>query len=115
MSAVIRSLLQDHANTGLLLQSMERQFEAFGAGEAIDLELLRSTLEYFAAFPDACHHPKEDLILARLRERAPQKAEDLSRLEEEHRALADATTALRSMGDRCATVPATYRCWRITS
>ena len=99
MPVVIRSLLQDHANTSLLLEALERQIDAFAAGEAVDMGLLQSCLEYFASFPDACHHPKEDLILERLRRRAPDKAKELSRLEEEHRELAEATATLTRLVD----------------
>lgn len=102
MPVVIRSLMQDHANVETLLSAMERQLNRFAEGEAADMELLRSTLDYFASFPDACHHPKEDLILQRLRERAPERAADLERLEEEHRELGEATTALADLVDRVA-------------
>ena len=102
MPVVIRSLIQDHANTETLLAAMERQITRFAEGDSADMELLRAVLEYLSGFPDACHHPKEDLILQKLRETAPDRAVDLERLEEEHRELAAETEALTSVVDAIA-------------
>jgi hemerythrin-like domain-containing protein len=100
MSIVIKSLMQDHANMAVLMRAIERQIEGFAAGGDLDLSLLRDSLEYCAAFPETCHHPKEDLVLQQLRKRAPEQAEAVAGLEEEHIEIGKATKALLEMVDR---------------
>lgn len=90
MSKTLESLVQDHRNSSRLLDAFERQLQIFlDAGEP-DYELMRSALEYFLDYPDKIHHPKEDLIWARLVEKDPEAVEgmgDLATLHEELSAL----------------------------
>lgn len=55
-------------------------------GEAANFDLLGAMIYYIDAFPERCHHPKEDRYLFRLlRTRHPAAAPLLDRLEDEHR------------------------------
>lgn len=55
-------------------------------GGAPNFELLRALLQYIDQFPDQFHHPKEDHYLFRLLLlRAPDSADLIHRLEEEHK------------------------------
>ncbi len=90
MSATLESLIQDHRNMGRLLDAFERQLRIFHEAGEPDYELMQSALEYFLDYPDKIHHPKEDLVWARLVERdsaAVAGMGDLAVLHEELSAL----------------------------
>lgn len=70
-----------------LLRLMSRLQREIDAGENPDLPLLGEIGDYLAGFPDACHHPKEDLIYRRLGERSADLGEIGADLEYEHERL----------------------------
>ncbi len=84
MAEVLRRLGEEHANLARLLNAMEHQLAVFDRGEQPDYDVLTAAAEYFTEFPDRCHHPKEDLIFRRLREKDPAAAEAIGDLEGEH-------------------------------
>jgi len=88
MTEVLRVLRREHANIAALVKTLEWQVGEFEAGRAPDYDVIRSVVDYFMGFPDLYHHPKEDLIYARLKERAPEAAERVGDLRREHEALA---------------------------
>ncbi len=90
MPATLDALIQDHCNMGRLLGAFERQLQVFREAGKPDYELMQSALEYFLDYPDKIHHPKEDLVWARLVERdsaAVAGMGDLAVLHEELSAL----------------------------
>jgi hemerythrin-like domain-containing protein len=88
MPQAIDLLRQEHANIATLLRTLEWQVAAFENDSLPDYEVIRATLDYFRSFPDVCHHPKEDLIFAKLRERNPAAAEKIGDLRKAHEQLA---------------------------
>ena len=88
MPAVIDSLRQEHANMSKLLTLLERQVAIFDSGGRPDYDILLGVVEYLRDWSDRWHHPKEDLILDKLRLRDPAAAEAVGELEEHHEALA---------------------------
>lgn len=80
----------EHDRLGKILGVLEDQASAAGAGRPIDLQLVRQSLTYLLEYPDACHHPKEDLIADRIRAatNAPAPA---TNLREDHETLHDLT------------------------
>lgn len=84
MADVMQQLSEDHRNIARLLAILERQLAIFDRAERPDYELLMAIAEYFTGFPDRCHHPKEDLILRRMREKDPVAADAVGDLEAEH-------------------------------
>ncbi|MCP4329699.1 MAG: hemerythrin domain-containing protein [Alphaproteobacteria bacterium] len=91
MAETLRMLREEHANLWQLLNLIDAQLDAFDRNESVDYELLHLVLQYCQSFPDRFHHPKEDLILERLRERAPAVAASFETLENEHKLLAEET------------------------
>lgn len=87
MARAVESLFQDHANMAKLLDALERQVALFERGEAPDYDVVQGILDYCLNYPDLYHHPKEDLILQRLRLRDPAAAEAIGDLHGEHRRL----------------------------
>ena len=88
MSEVIRVLRREHANMTSLVKTLEWQIAEFERGGTPDYDLIRSALDYFLSFPELYHHPKEDMVYARLRERDPEAARRVGDLRREHEALA---------------------------
>ncbi len=87
MSATIDKLRDEHRKMAKLLGLLNREIQAFGENKSVDLELVESILEYNLLFPDACHHPKEDVVFQCLCERDPEAAKAVGDLAEEHEEL----------------------------
>jgi hemerythrin-like domain-containing protein len=84
MSDVMTQLHEEHRNIARILDALERQLAIFQRGEQPDYDILSAIAEYFLGFPDQCHHPKEDLIFAKIREKDPALARKVEELENEH-------------------------------
>ena len=82
VSQVVR---QEHRNIEKLLRAMEEELSVFDRGERPDYEVFGAIIEFFKKYPDSCHHPKEDIIYAKFRVRAPDRAASIADLEAEHR------------------------------
>jgi hemerythrin-like domain-containing protein len=84
MTEIIDILRQDHRNIEKLLRVLERELAVFDCSDRPDYEVLQAVISYFMDFPDACHHPKEDLIYAKLKARDPARAVAVGDIEAEH-------------------------------
>lgn len=91
MPKVLRQLRKEHADIARLLGLLDRQLAVFAAGERPDYDLVRKVIDYFLDYPDAVHHPKEDLIYRRLAGCDDALAKAVGNLESEHEALAAKT------------------------
>lgn len=91
MITILRELRREHRGMVRLLGVLERQIARFEAGAAPDYEIVESLVDYFIDFPDACHHPKEDLVFAKLRLRDPRAVARIGDLHAEHEELAELT------------------------
>ena len=94
MAKILDTLHSDHDDMAKLLMGLERQIEIFEGGETPDYELMTNTLDYITRYPDRFHHPKEDLIHARLKRRAPD--DDVIDLTTEHEELAALTRSVNA-------------------
>ena len=88
MIQVIDQLGRDHRNMRLLLDIVEAEMAGYRAGQSPDFELLQMIARYMLDYPDLIHHPKEDLVFARLVERDPEARAMLGDLIGDHRRLA---------------------------
>ena len=88
MIQVIDQLGRDHRNMRLLLDIVEAEMVGYRAGQSPDFELLQMIARYMLDYPDLIHHPKEDLVFARLVERDPEARAMLGDLIGDHRRLA---------------------------
>ena len=95
MPEILDALRQEHRNMARLLSVLERELSRFDRAERPDYDVLTGIAEYFTGFPARCHHPKEDLIHRRLKERAPEAAERILDLEAEHTQLAERVEAFK--------------------
>jgi len=85
---ILDRLRKDHANMLQLLRTLEWQLAEFEVGNQPDYDVLLAAVDYFLMFPELSHHPTEDLIFEKLRERAPISAQSIGDLRSAHDALA---------------------------
>ena len=67
MDTLLNKLQQDHINISRLLDILEEQVQRYGKGEVPDYPLIVDILRYMEDYPDTVHHPREDLMFARMR------------------------------------------------
>ena len=99
MSTVMSDLHQDHRNIRDLLGLLTRELDAVSDASGGDFELMRDIMIYMTRYPDHTHHPKEDLMFERMRERgiAPDTEATIEKLLREHVALAEKGNVFRDM------------------
>jgi hemerythrin-like domain-containing protein len=74
MTYMIEVLRQEHCNIESLLRVLEQELSVFERGDRPDYEVILAVISYLNDYPDSCHHPKENLIVDKLRVRDPLKA-----------------------------------------
>jgi hemerythrin-like domain-containing protein len=57
----------------------------FDRGDRPDYEVVVGVIDYLKDYPDSCHHPKEDMIVEKLKARDPVAAATIGDLEAQHR------------------------------
>jgi hemerythrin-like domain-containing protein len=89
MPELLDDLRQEHMSIAQVLGCLDRQIRIFEAGGHPDFDIIAAALDYFEGFPDKYHHPKEDLLLARLQERDRASARVVGDLAQAHVELGD--------------------------
>jgi hemerythrin-like domain-containing protein len=84
MTYFIEVLRQEHRNIERLLCVLERELSVFDRGERPDYEAVVAVIDCFKDYPDSCHHPKEDMIVEKLKARDPGAAATIGDLAGEH-------------------------------
>src|ERR1700751_3998210 len=82
---VIEILRQEHRNIEKLLLVLERELDVFARGDRPDYEVVHAVIAYFRVYPDAYHHPLEDLVFGKLKTRGPAGAAKGRDLAADHR------------------------------
>jgi hemerythrin-like domain-containing protein len=85
MTYIIEVLRQEHRNIERLLRVLERELGVFDRGDRPDYGVILAVIDYFKDYPDSCHHPKEDIIIKKLKARDPVQAAAVGDLEAQHR------------------------------
>lgn len=81
----VEALRREHRNIESLLLVLERELAVFDRGDQPDYEIIRAVIEYFKGYPDACHHPREDMVFEKLKVRDAVAVARIGNLEAEHR------------------------------
>lgn len=89
----MQQLVADHRNFATFLDILEAQADRLSSGENADLEISELILVYLQRYADQCHHPREDLLYARLRKKNAAAAQQSAALGEEHAAIERQTHA----------------------
>ena len=99
MSSNAKTLMQelrdDHRNMSIVLDVLDDVVRATSSGEDPDFELIDEIMRYMTVYPDAVHHPKEDIVYRQLQAERPDLAEGLDDVPADHVAIAELGTALR--------------------
>jgi branched-chain amino acid transport system ATP-binding protein len=96
----LRIIKDEHRNLWRIAITLDQVLADMVAEGKVDDAFLGSVLDYLEQFVDDCHHPKEDHYLFRLlRQRSPEAAAVLDRLEADHR---NAPANLEALRDRLA-------------
>lgn len=99
MEAEARTLMQelraDHRNMAIVLDLLADLVEQASSGKDPDFELFDEIMRYMTVYPDAVHHPKEDIMYEQLRTKRPDLAEDLENVPVDHREIAQLGSSLR--------------------
>ncbi len=85
MTYIVEVLRQEHRNIERVLRILERELNVFDRGDRPNYDVVLAAIKYFKDYPDSCHHPKEDVIFAKLRARDTAAVENIGDLEAEHR------------------------------
>lgn len=91
-------LLQlEHRTIAHLLELVEAQLRRLERDDEADFDLLELVLNYFRVYPEACHHPKEDLVFRRLQLTDPEAAATVGDLLGGHEALETLTAQVAEL------------------
>ena len=81
---IIASLHEDHINVAQVASLAREELRRLAAGQAADYALLEDIMCYVTGYPDTHHHPTEDVVFGRLKERSPGVTEEVDSLLGEH-------------------------------
>jgi hemerythrin-like domain-containing protein len=93
---LLSELREDHRNMALVLNVLESTIETATTGADPDIELVNEIMRYMTVYPDAVHHPKEDIVYAELKKQRPDLAQGLDDVPEDHARIAALGNNLRS-------------------
>jgi len=88
-------LRDDHRNMAIVLDLLDEIVGIMDNGDDPDFELLDEIMRYMTVYPDAVHHPKEDVVYQQLRNTRPDLADGLEDVPAEHRDIARLGLLLR--------------------
>lgn len=91
MAEIVSVLRREHANIVTLIRTLEWHVKEFEQAGSPDYDIIEGVIDYFLGYPDLYHHPKENLIYAKLCERDPAAAARVGDLLAEHEQLAART------------------------
>lgn len=82
--STLQKITEEHRVIAKLLDIVEEQIGVVAAGTTADFDLLRLVMRYTGEYPDRVHHPREDVVFALVKRRAPEMAETIDALIGEH-------------------------------
>ena len=95
LARILDELREDHRNLNRLLDLLENECRDVPAEGEPDMDLLHDIMHYMTVYPDAIHHPREDLVYTAMREHCADLAEGLGHVPDEHREIAELGATLR--------------------
>jgi hemerythrin-like domain-containing protein len=80
----------DHVNFSKLLDLLDGQLKLFHEGGSPEYELMLDIMYYMTHYSDVLHHPKEDLVFAKVKEREKSAGPTIDDLTKQHLRLKEA-------------------------
>lgn len=106
MKPILDKLHNDHINFFKLLSFLEKQLHSLKECESVELEAMRDAVSYMKEYPDAVHHPLEDVVFKYFTMHHGKAHEEINELLGEHEELPLLTEKLSLMlQDACADFP----------
>ena len=96
LARILDELREDHRNLARLLDLLEDECKDVPDDGEPDMELLLDIMHYMTVYPDAIHHPREDLVYTAMREHCADLAEGLEGVPGDHREIAELGATLRN-------------------
>jgi hemerythrin-like domain-containing protein len=93
----VKSWHEEHVYFGRLLALLQHEVDVFATAETPNYPLMLDIIEYLRDYADQYHHPREDAVFSRLAHYLPDRQLPLARLQQEHRVIATAGTALQRL------------------
>ena len=87
LAGVIETLYSEHGHFLSLLNTLEEEAEKLEPGKIPDYHLLLDIIDYLTHYPGQYHHPREDMLFAKMLSVDKSFKRDLERLEREHKTL----------------------------
>ncbi len=88
MRDLVQLLHADHSNAVRVLRLLEKELGVLKRHFTADLLLMRQVMGYMRQYAELVHHPREDVLFARLATRVTRLRAQLDTLGSEHRVLA---------------------------
>lgn len=95
MPEPLLAIIDEHKYMLRLLPLLEAEASKIKRNKPADYECLASLMDYISNFPDLYHHPKEDLIFARMSGVAPEISDAIERLRNDHEKMAEQTLRIQ--------------------
>jgi hemerythrin-like domain-containing protein len=89
MAGLLNQLRMDHINYSRLLNLLEIDITAVEAGEKADYLRMKDIMKYMINYPDAFHHPLEEILFDKLDDLDRDEVETLKQLRKEHARLGE--------------------------
>ncbi len=87
MSSILDQLHQDHINHSKLLDLLDSDIRSMQDAGTTDFNEMLQIMEYMTKYPDRFHHPCEEIIFDRLKNKGDNEAAVIRRLCDEHERL----------------------------
>jgi hemerythrin-like domain-containing protein len=84
MSDTLAQWHTDHLNFAKLLNILEAELDLFHGGDTPNYELMLDIMFYMTHYSDVLHHPREDLALAKIKERQASAGPLIDELTRQH-------------------------------
>jgi hemerythrin-like domain-containing protein len=93
---LMSGLRGDHRNMAMLLDLLDAEIDRLASSGESDYDLVRDIMLYVTEYPDAVHHPKEDIVYRHLKSLRPEIHTELERVETDHQYIEESGQKLRN-------------------
>lgn len=81
---LIDTLRSEHRHLASVMELFKEQLNAIEQGQLVDTHVVYEIMDYMVRWPDRFHHPREDMIYARVAEIDAKAADDVDTLQRDH-------------------------------